>query len=354
MRVIVIGAGVIGAAMALRLARAGAEVTVIDAAQAPGAGATGASFGWLNASFFHDADHFALRHAGLKAWRRLADDVGAALSWTGALWWEEQGEGLQEMARTLRELGYDVSQLDRAALSKAEPALAAPPEAALHFAQEGIAEPALIGPHLLAAAVDASAQVLFGQKVLSVDDHGIDTELGRLDADRVVVCAGVQTPGLISDVFDRLNVQQKPGLLLRSAPLPPILSHILVTPEGEIRQDPDGRLIMPATVSHQGDMSERIDTSLGQIFNDAEVRISNVLRGGTQVRWAEAALGQRPVPDGDLPVIGPVSDGVYVAVMHSGMTLAAITAELAVSEILELPDNNLGLLAPYRPDCSRA
>src|SRR6185503_13103005 len=46
-RVIVIGAGVVGANVAYRLAQAGAEVIVVDAG-APGGGTSGASFAWAN------------------------------------------------------------------------------------------------------------------------------------------------------------------------------------------------------------------------------------------------------------------------------------------------------------------
>ena len=82
MKVVIIGGGIIGAALAHNLLRAGADVTVI----AVGIGATGASFGWINASFYLDAAHFRLRAAGLEAWRRLDLPV----NWSGALCWERR------------------------------------------------------------------------------------------------------------------------------------------------------------------------------------------------------------------------------------------------------------------------
>ncbi|MEM8981324.1 MAG: FAD-dependent oxidoreductase, partial [Pseudomonadota bacterium] len=56
--IIIVGAGVIGACVAYHLARAGARVTVVDA---DSAGATAASFGWINASYFLNEDHYHLR-----------------------------------------------------------------------------------------------------------------------------------------------------------------------------------------------------------------------------------------------------------------------------------------------------
>ena len=63
-KVMVIGAGILGAATAYELQKAGSDVTVIDSGQG---GATQASFGWINASFYLDADHFRLRQQSLAA-----------------------------------------------------------------------------------------------------------------------------------------------------------------------------------------------------------------------------------------------------------------------------------------------
>ena len=56
--VLVVGAGIIGAASAYALQSAGAQVTIVDAG---GETATDASFGWINACFHHDTAHFHLR-----------------------------------------------------------------------------------------------------------------------------------------------------------------------------------------------------------------------------------------------------------------------------------------------------
>ena len=87
MRIAIVGAGIIGAAIARACAADGHDVTIVDRVGVA-AGATGHSFGWVNASFFADAAHFRLRNAGIEAWRRLGLP---ALRWQGCLWWEEEG-----------------------------------------------------------------------------------------------------------------------------------------------------------------------------------------------------------------------------------------------------------------------
>jgi glycine/D-amino acid oxidase-like deaminating enzyme len=68
MKVIVVGAGIIGAPIAWHLSQRGAEVVVIDGGAA---GANSQSFGWINASFYADAAHHRLRVAGIAAYGRL-------------------------------------------------------------------------------------------------------------------------------------------------------------------------------------------------------------------------------------------------------------------------------------------
>ena len=63
-RVLIVGAGIIGASIAHHLARRGAAVTLIDRS-GPAAEASGASFGWINASFGNPEPNFRLRFQSL-------------------------------------------------------------------------------------------------------------------------------------------------------------------------------------------------------------------------------------------------------------------------------------------------
>ena len=65
--------------------------------------------------------------------------------------------------------------------------------------------------------------------------------------------------------------------------------------------------------------------------------------------WQDLTLAYRPFPADGLPVAGALDNGPYVCVMHSGMTLAAIVADLATADILGQQGNREALLAPYRP-----
>ncbi|MEP4195840.1 MAG: FAD-dependent oxidoreductase [Aliishimia sp.] len=351
MRVIIVGAGIMGCALAYRLAKTHAvDVTVLDAAQAPGAGASGASFGWINASFFADEAHFRLRRAGLEAWRTVHGELGLdAITWPGALWWEEQGRGLQAMRAQMSALGCRVSTLNAAQTAQYEPALVDPPAQALRFATEGVAETSSACRALLNGAQIAGAKIVFGVRVNKVEPGRVHTDHGVMHADEVVVAAGTGAEALLADVQMPLPMLKRPGVLLRSAPMPKLIHHVLVTPDGEVRQDASGRLVMPTVAAHQSDETTQITADPREAANAAISRLRKLLRCDHRIDWTEIAMAYRPVPKDGMPVIGAVTPGLYTAVMHSGVTLAAIVAELAAAELVGQASNRTQMLAPYRP-----
>lgn len=137
--IVVVGAGIVGAAIAHRLARRGARVSVIEA-QGPAAGASGSSFGWINASFYLNEAHFRLRHAGMQAYRALEAEIATGIAWQGAISWEEAGPAQEARGAELACFGYRVEVLEPRAFAALCPALPPPPRA-LHFAEEGAVEP---------------------------------------------------------------------------------------------------------------------------------------------------------------------------------------------------------------------
>ena len=80
MKILILGAGLIGACLAYRLTRAGCAVTVVEGAT-PASGASGSSFGWINASFYLNPAHHHLRVAhGSLARGCQPDKAGAGVA----------------------------------------------------------------------------------------------------------------------------------------------------------------------------------------------------------------------------------------------------------------------------------
>lgn len=345
-RIVIIGAGVIGAAIAYHL-RGRAQVCVIDRA-GPGAGASSKGFGWINASFAETPDYFALRRAAIEAHR----DLGlAATRWGGSLWWEEEGAAFDAQAGHLAALGYPVEILGRNAFAAREPEVAGPPERCLLAPAEGATDGAAFARDLLAAS---GATLIAGAAVTGLAEvkgrvSGVLTENGVLPADAVILAAGAATPGLLAPFGIDVPVVAKPGLILHTAPVPPVLRHLILAPDIHFRQDADGRIVAGEIFSGDGPGAARITEDPEGLAADVMARLVARLPG-VPLRMERLMLGRRPVPADGMPLVGPVPGlpGAWIAVMHSGVTLAPIIGRLVADEVAG--QGAAPLLAPFRPE----
>lgn len=348
MKTIVIGGGIIGAALAFRLAEAGRHVTIVAA---DGPAATPLSFGWINASFHLDAAHFHLRAEGLQAWRRLGAVPG--LTWGGAISWEWQGEELERNVGALQSLGYPVERLGTSSLRDRVTGLGEMPGAAIGFPEEGAVSPGVAAEALLARAEAAGALRLPGARAEAIATRGgrvcgVRTDWGELPADAVVVAAGTGAPALLKPLGVSLPMVPRPGALMISHPLPRLTDAVLVIPQREIRQDAEGRLVVPGTAAHQSDESETLQLGLDDIAAGATAACRRMFPD-LSVAWARMGVANRPMPKDGRPVIGAVGpEGLYLAVMHSGVTLAVVVAE-ALADRVAGGLRHADLVAPYDP-----
>lgn len=340
MKIVIVGGGIIGAALARSLVTSGADVTLIEA----GGGATPASFGWVNASFFLNPDHFALRAEGIAAWKRL----GGPVAWTGCLCWEEEGAAFDAQRDQLRDLGYDVAEVNATQFAALEPAIA-PPKRALHFVQEGVAAPVLTTQSLLQGVRRIGGIAVTGLGTDGDTITGVHTDQGMIPADRVIVAAGIGSPALLNSVGVALPMLQRPGVMMRTAPVPEVMRHVLVSPGQELRQDAAGHIWAPTAASHQRDDATEVTTRPDLLAETALKRVQMLVPDQPLV-WDHVILANRPVPKDGLPVIGACGpEGLFAAVMHSGVTLAAITAELLAPQVLghTLSNAQATLAAPF-------
>jgi glycine/D-amino acid oxidase-like deaminating enzyme len=341
--IVIVGAGILGACLAFRLSGPGVQLTVVEAAN-PASGASGASFGWINASFFANPDHHRLRVEAMAAHHRLSRDLPmGAQHWPGCLWYEEAGAGLDARESLLKELGYPVERLTRAQIAAAIPDLGEVPDEALLFPGEGAVDPA----HLARVALAASgARVMRGLAVERLIEEagritGVQTVAGPIVGDTVILTAGTGTPALLAPLGQHLPMLRRPGLILRTNRLGPVLPHILATKDLELRQDVDGSLFVPFSTNHQGDTATQIAETAEALSERAMEQIRRILPG-QRIICQDISLAHRPVPGDGLPVLGAAGvPGLWLAVMHSGVTLAALTAEGLRSAILGngLPGN---------------
>ena len=124
MKAIVIGAGVIGSAVAYRLAEAGASVTIVEGNRV-GGGTSGISFAWTNSNNKHPRPYHDLNANGMKAHAALRDEFGVTpwLHQSGSLEWcrEAERSSQREKVERLKSWGYAIDYITKKELAELEP-----------------------------------------------------------------------------------------------------------------------------------------------------------------------------------------------------------------------------------------
>lgn len=137
--------------------------------------------------------------------------------------------------------------------------------------------------------------------------------------------------------------KKSPGLLAHSSPQPRILDRVALGPGADIKQNLDGRIVTGLDFGP----SANTDTSLeaGEKLPKNAERYIEKLKG---VPVETVTLGHRVLPQDGFPIVGfpERRPNLYIAALHSGMTMCPIIGQLAAMEILD--GATVDLLAPYR------
>jgi glycine/D-amino acid oxidase-like deaminating enzyme len=349
--VIVVGAGIIGTSLAYHLAKGGASVRVLDALGASGGVATPNSWAWINASWGNPEPYVKLRMRAIAEWRKLAAvNAGLAVNWCGGLMWDLPPDKLHEYAETQRSWGYGTRVVDRAEALRLEWALTSPPKVAVHVADEGAIEPSAAVAGFMQAAKSHGAEFLSGTEVSGLvltngRVSGVRISDSVLHADEIVIAAGAQTAALLSSIGVNLKMETPAGLLVHSEPAPKLLNGMVLAPELHVRQTSEGRLVAGSDFGGTQPGDDPAATA-AVLF----AKVQKLLRGAENLKMEFHTLGYRPTPADGWPAVGRPSqmEGLYVAVMHSGITLAPVIGKFGADEILNGVRDPL--LGPYHPD----
>jgi len=349
-KIVIIGAGIIGAAIGYHLSRDGADVTVIEKS-APASGATSKSFAWINAHFTETPEFFALRMASIAAWQTLEKEIDHAdfkVRWGGSLSWGDSNEDHKGQIQAPGNPDYRVETINPAEFSTLEPAVRPPDGDCLHALDEGAIDPVAATRVLLQAAARHGAKMIYGcgiDRLLMQNNRitGVATPYGEIATDEIVVAAGVWSQNLLADAGVGLPMDNSYSIIVRSTPAEPLISRVMLSPDVHFRQDIDGSVIFAESF---------VGGEIGGDPSKSATKILKLLRhrvpGLRRIEIENIFVGNRPIPADGFPVIGRASgtQGLYLASMHSGITLAPIVGRLASEEILA--NRQSDLLAPYR------
>lgn len=352
--VVVVGAGLVGASVARRVAERGVRVEVVEAGR-PAGGTSLATFAWVNAVGKQPRAYFDLNVLGAAEHLRLVDELGGG-EWYhsgGNVEWSFEVDDLRAKVDRHREWGYPVEWLEPAQARDLEPDVAIDDGAAVAFYPGD----AWIDPVLLVARLldHPGLTVTRGVAVTRLDvaaDRARGVELAdgrRIGGEAVVVATGPGAAGLLAPLGFDLPMRHAPGLLALSEPAPVRVARVLHAPGLAARPDGAGRLLLAAD-----DVDTRIqpaggDLAITDAVDELLARTRSVLPGMAGVPVEVTRVGRRALTVDGLPAIGPVpgTDGAYVATMHSGVTLAPLVGRLVAAELVDgAPED---ALRDYRP-----
>jgi glycine/D-amino acid oxidase-like deaminating enzyme len=280
---------------------------------------TADSFGWVGAAGVRTGPAAGLRATAAADYHRLEVELpGLPVTWTGSLSWTRE-DGAPDA-------GPGQTIVDAATVATLEPALRQPPEWAVWAPGDGAVDSVGVTERLVAGARAHGARVHLDTPVTAVGRDaagriaGVDTAAGPLPGTTVVLAAGVATVALGEKLGVLVTVEPSPSPLfgLRA---PAGLVRTVVSTEGfDLRQVAADRLIAAA------DSPERTLAAVRSTFH-----------GTGSVQLLSTRRGVRPMPADGEPIVGPVADvpGLYVAVMHSGITFAAAVGRLVARELVD-------------------
>jgi glycine/D-amino acid oxidase-like deaminating enzyme len=367
-QVVIVGGGILGASLAYHLSRRGAEITLLEK-EAPAAGATSRSFAWINADFSKQPfDYHILNKLGVWAYRLLEQQLlGLPVEWGGCLQWYVDEARAEQFARQLRQLeewGYDVRAVSEAEFHSLEPDFRPGKILAASFAeQEGFANPTALTEVFLKEARKAGAAVIYPCEVTGLElqagrIRSVKTTKGEFPAGVLILAAGVGTPALAAMAGVHVPLIPAPGLLVHTKPMPALAHRVLIGPDAHFKQYREGGMVIgddfrpPKDAVHETLNQHPLDFPDDAARELHEQRIlkqaAAYLPAAEKAPVEKVTLGWRPMPKDGFPILGPAGNcpNLYIAVTHSGVTLASILGELVTQEILDRV--SVRMLEPYR------
>ena len=365
-RIVVVGAGIVGASIAYHLSRRkGVTVTVLERDE-PCAGASEHSFAWLNSFGKDPVSYHHFNRRSMDIWDRFAHRLGMDLDlhWGGELRWEstpERASTLRQRIKQLQARGYPTRIISKDEIRELEPGLSPGPVTTASFSEiDGRVDPLKVIEACLQRACESGTVVHTQTPAteLCLDEWGkieaVNTPTGEISCDAVILANGTAITELAATADVHIPQQNSPGVVIRTDPQPPILQNVSILhlpPIDEDRHEIHLRQSADGTFAIGQGSQESVDRDDSQAHaDDLLSRAVHYLPTLAGARAIPTPVGYRPMPIDGLPVLGfcQATPNLYIALMHSGVTLAPLVGELAALEIVD--GARVEMLTPYRPE----
>lgn len=341
-RVIVVGGGIVGLAVAAELARRGAEVELLERNGRIGQEASWAAAGILcpqgeaqgSGPFFDllRTGYAMIPEALSRIEEQTGHDVGAQVTGMFALAFTEEDESrLASEGAWQRAAGLEVEEASPEDLRREEPAVDGAVRRALWYPQAMQADVRRFVEGYAALAEREGARIRTGVSVrrFLIEGRravGVEHSAGRSLADGVVNCAG-SWAGFDGSLPFAVPAVPAKGQILQLATREPLVRRILHAPRGYLVQRSATELIAGTTVEYVGYDKRATEEGARAIREGIREISSRTAALPVAARWA----GLRPDTPDHLPVLGrsPV-EGLFLASGHfrNGVILAPLTGRI--------------------------
>jgi D-hydroxyproline dehydrogenase subunit beta len=345
--VLIAGAGIVGAACAWELAKAGMRVAVIDPAF-PAAGATGASMGHIVVMDDSEAQ-FALTRFSQLLWDQLRDELPSNVEFDpcGTIWVAADDEEMAEVRRKCsyyQARGVHAEILDSSAVHRAEPTLKTPMAGGLLVEGDSVVYPPAAAAFFLERARALGATVHLGNAISSFANGTARFEDGTvMNASKLINATGQHAARLTPGI----QVRPRKGHLVITDRYPGMIRHQLVelgylksvhsvTADSvafNVQPRATGQLLIGSSRQYNVPHDQTEPSIVSQMLQRAFEYLP-ALHSLSAIRvWT----GFRPATPDKLPLIGPWSQdsSLYVAAGHEGLgiTTSLGTAKLICAQI---------------------
>ncbi len=354
--VVVLGAGIVGAACAHECASRGLRTLIVDAGIV-GGGATAAGMGHI--VVMDDSPmQMALTRYSQELWRRLACALPPNVEFEtcGTLWVaadEEEMGAVREKHDLYASVGVKSEVLDAQALAEAEPKLRRPLPGALLVSSDAVLYPPCAAGFLVRDAMRMGARLLAPRKVLSAGHGRVRLAEGdEVHAARIVNALGADAVAILPELL----IRKRKGHLVVTDRYPGFIRHQLVelgylrsahsiaidSVAFNVQPRQTGQLLVGSSREYSAPGGAVNDTTINRVLLSAMVaRAQQYLPEIAGLQAIRVWTGIRAATPDKLPLIGPwpKDESLYLATGHEGLgiTTSLATAKLVVAAMLGEP-----------------
>ena len=341
--VVIVGAGIVGAACADEFARRGMSVAVVDR-DLIGGGATAAGMGHIVAMDDSDAQ-FALTRYSQQLWQKLRPDLPADLEYEqcGTIWVAADEEEMSEVRRKRDYYGerrVPTEVLDSQALRRLEPNLRPGLAGGLLVTEDAVLYPPCAARFLMERAQKHGAKVHLGHSVAMAGPGRVRTGDGFEISAKIVVNA---TGAFAAELTPGVDIKKRKGHLVITDRYPGFVRHQLVelgylksahsvssdSVAFNVQPRRTGQVLIGSSRQYGADHGEVDSAILARMIERAQEYMPGLAQMSTVRTWT----GFRAATPDKLPLIGswPGDESLFLATGHEGL---GITTSLATARIL--------------------